>query len=169
MPQKIRPKIRIFKRSLFMLQLHPLCLSGDPLLMPKSNCVAAYPELYFQLFEQVAAGKPYTSPSMHWKRAATIRLDMYGFQRALMHEEHPQSRLFKSFKILIPTKAQGEGPLRIVGEERDDLQLLASTAEPVKYTDEVLEDSYDEDLEGDAAADSLNNLGFSSTPKGKPE
>ena len=127
--------------------------------MPKPSNTAAYPEIYFSIFEQVERTNSYSTPPIKPKEAAALRFDLYGFRSALTKEAYPKARLWGGFKILINSK--DEAPLQIISEEEKLTSFLASTLENVEITDE--EDYSDlEELEvslGDSG-DALGGLGY---------
>lgn len=107
--------------------------------MSKSKALCAYPEVYFQIFDQVMSGTPYVSPPLEKRAAENIRFDMYGFRRAAEEERHPCARMWRSFKLkVLPVEEEGLTRLEISNTDSLEIEELLRT---------TLENDGDEALE----------------------
>lgn len=69
--------------------------------MGKSLSLASYPLEYFEIFEAALERGGLSIPGFNRKEAIALRFDIYGWLRALEHEQHPQAREFRTLGMSI--------------------------------------------------------------------
>jgi hypothetical protein len=124
--------------------------------MSKSKRRSAYPEVYFSIFEEVSrAGEYHSSPCPNPKLLEAMRFDIYGWKGALHAEDHPNARVYESYKCRIVETEEGW-----VLAISDDSAVVANLFGLPSPTFEVPTNLELDDDEITAGEETLQSLGF---------